>query len=70
MRTLRDKMQVRFLAEATNVPVAPWSRGPVENMASALEHAEVIGYPLILKARSGKGGRRQPNDLWHHRPRQ
>ena len=57
MRTLRDKMQVRFLAEATNVPVAPWSRGPVEDMASALEHAEVIGYPLILKARSGKGGR-------------
>ncbi len=57
MRTLRDKMQVRFLAEATNVPVTPWSRGPVEDMASALEHAEVIGYPLILKARSGKGGR-------------
>ena len=57
MRKLRDKMQVRFLAEAMNVPVAPWSRGPVEDMASALEHAEVIGYPLILKARSGNGGR-------------
>ncbi len=57
MRRLGDKVQAKYLAEATGVPVAPWSRGPVEDMASALEHAKDIGYPMILKARSGGGGR-------------
>src|SRR3954469_10146239 len=57
MRRLGDKVQAKYLAEATGVPVAPWSKGPVEDMASALEHAKVIGYPMILKARSGGGGR-------------
>ncbi len=57
MRTLRDNIQVRYLAEATDVPVAPWSRGPVEDVASARKHAEAIGYPVVLKARSGSGGR-------------
>ena len=57
MRKLGDKVQAKYLAEATGVPVAPWSGGPVEDMASALEHAKQIGYPMILKARSGGGGR-------------
>src|SRR5450755_841810 len=57
MRKLGDKVQAKYLAERTGVPVAPWSKGPVEDMASALEHATVIGYPMILKARSGGGGR-------------
>src|SRR5450755_2190129 len=57
MRKLGDKVQAKYLAEATGVPVAPWSKGPVQDMASALEHAKVIGYPMILKARSGGGGR-------------
>src|SRR5664279_3529342 len=57
MRKLGDKVQAKYLAERTGVPVAPWSKGPVEDMASALEHAKVIGYPMILKARSGGGGR-------------
>ncbi len=57
LRKLGDKVQAKYLAEATGVPVAPWSKGPVEDMASALEHARVIGYPMILKARSGGGGR-------------
>ena len=57
MRKLGDKVQAKYLAEATGVPVAPWSGGPVEDKASALEHAKEIGYPMILKARSGGGGR-------------
>jgi acetyl/propionyl-CoA carboxylase alpha subunit len=36
MRKLGDKVQAKYLAEATGVPVAPWSGGPVEDMASAL----------------------------------
>ena len=57
MRRLGDKVEAKYLAEATNVPVAPWSGGPVETMEEALEHAKAIGYPMILKARSGGGGR-------------
>ena len=57
MRRLGDKVEAKYLAEATGVPVAPWSGGPVTTMEEALQHAEQIGYPMILKARSGGGGR-------------
>ncbi len=57
MRRLGDKVEAKYMAEATKVPVAPWSGGPVETMEEALEHAKSIGYPMILKARSGGGGR-------------
>ncbi len=68
MRRLGDKVQAKLMAEASNVPVAPWSGGPVETPADARKHAEVIGYPMILKARSGGGGRgirivREPGEL-------
>ena len=68
MRRLGDKVQAKLAAEATNVPVAPWSGGPVEDLAQAQEHAREIGYPMILKARSGGGGRgirivREPEEL-------
>lgn len=57
MRRLGDKVQAKLVAEATDVPVAPWSGGPVDTAAEARIHAAVIGYPMILKARSGGGGR-------------
>ncbi len=68
MRRLGDKVQAKLVAEATNVPVAPWSGGPVQTPEEAREHAAVIGYPMILKARSGGGGRgirivREPQEL-------
>ena len=57
MRRLGDKIEAKLLAEQCGVPVAPWSGGPVEGLAEARRHADVIGYPLIIKARSGGGGR-------------
>ncbi|KAA0022487.1 ATP-binding protein [Antrihabitans cavernicola] len=57
MRLLGDKVQAKILAEKVGVPVAPWSGGPVETRADARRHAQAIGYPLIIKARSGGGGR-------------
>ncbi|NLG54204.1 MAG: ATP-grasp domain-containing protein, partial [Rhodococcus sp.] len=57
MRLLGDKVEAKLLAEKVNVPVAPWSGGPVETRADARRHAHAIGYPLIIKARSGGGGR-------------
>ena len=57
MRQLGDKIEAKLLAEKTGVPVAPWSGGPVADLEEAGRHAEAIGYPFMLKARSGGGGR-------------
>lgn len=57
MRKLGDKIGAKLLAEEVGVPVAPWSRGPVETLEAALAAAEQIGYPLMLKATAGGGGR-------------
>src|SRR4051794_25080490 len=57
MRLLGAKIEAKVLAEQTGVPVAPWSGGPVETAEDGLRHAATIGYPLIIKSRSGGGGR-------------
>ncbi len=57
MRRLGDKISSKLLAEEAGVPVAAWSGGAVETIDSALEHAERIGYPLMIKATAGGGGR-------------
>ncbi|MGB8063948.1 MAG: carboxyl transferase domain-containing protein [Candidatus Sulfotelmatobacter sp.] len=56
MRQLGDKIAAKFLAEQSQIPVAPWSRGPVESVAHALSHAERLGFPLLIKAAAGGGG--------------
>jgi acetyl/propionyl-CoA carboxylase alpha subunit/acetyl-CoA carboxylase carboxyltransferase component len=68
MRRLGDKIGAKLIAEEVGVPVAPWSRGPVETLQDALEAAQRIGYPLMLKATAGGGGRgirvvRDPDQL-------
>ena len=57
MRTLGDKIGAKLLAEQVGVPVAAWSNGPVDDLDAALWHANRIGYPLMLKAAAGGGGR-------------
>src|SRR6478672_8216996 len=57
MRKLGDKIGSKLIAEEVGVPVAPWSRGAVETLEGALAAAEHIGYPLMLKATAGGGGR-------------
>jgi acetyl/propionyl-CoA carboxylase alpha subunit/acetyl-CoA carboxylase carboxyltransferase component len=57
MRQLCDPIEVRFLAEKAGVPVAAWSHGAVSGPEDAARHAETIGYPLVIKARGGRGGR-------------
>ncbi|GHE27000.1 fused acetyl/propionyl-CoA carboxylase subuit alpha/methylmalonyl-CoA decarboxylase subunit alpha [Streptosporangium violaceochromogenes] len=57
MRRLGDKIGAKLLAEEVGVPVAPWSRGAVETLEAALVAAAEIGYPLMLKATAGGGGR-------------
>ncbi len=57
MRQLGDKIGSKLIAEEVGVPVAPWSRGAVSSLEAALAAAEDIGYPLMLKATAGGGGR-------------
>ncbi|TDD20524.1 ATP-grasp domain-containing protein [Actinomadura sp. KC06] len=57
MRKLGDKIGAKLIAEEVGVPVAPWSRGAVETLDAALAAASEIGYPLMLKATAGGGGR-------------
>ena len=57
MRKLGDKIGAKLIAEEVGVPVAPWSRGAVATLDAALSSAAEIGYPLMLKATAGGGGR-------------
>src|SRR4051795_2451012 len=57
MRRLGDKIGAKLLAEEVGVPVAPWSRGEVATLEEALRAGDTIGYPLMLKATAGGGGR-------------
>lgn len=57
MRRLGDKIEAKLLAEESDVPVAPWSGGPVDTLDDARRHAEKIGLPLMIKATAGGGGR-------------
>src|SRR4051794_30570356 len=60
MRLLGAKIEAKVLAEQVGVPVAAWSGGPVAGLDDGRRHAESIGYPLIVKSRSGGGGRGLP----------
>ena len=57
MRLLGDKIAAKRVAQDAGVPIAPWSGGAVADAADALRHAERIGFPLMIKAAAGGGGR-------------
>ena len=57
MRKLGDKIGSKLIAEEVGVPVAPWSGGGVDTLEEATKAAATIGYPLMLKATAGGGGR-------------
>ncbi|SFN07508.1 Acetyl/propionyl-CoA carboxylase, alpha subunit [Pseudonocardia ammonioxydans] len=57
MRRLGDKIASKQLAESVGVPMAPWSGGPVADLDAARAAAATVGYPLMVKATAGGGGR-------------
>jgi acetyl/propionyl-CoA carboxylase alpha subunit/acetyl-CoA carboxylase carboxyltransferase component len=57
MRRVGDKIASKHLAEEAHIEVLPWSRGPAETLNDALQHAARLGYPLLIKATAGGGGR-------------
>ncbi len=57
MNALEDKAVSRALAKRAGVPIPPGSEGTVESEQDALTVAKRIGYPVIIKAIAGGGGR-------------
>jgi len=57
IRTMGDKNAAREQARKAGVPVCPGSDGLVDSEKSALQIAKKIGYPVMLKAVAGGGGR-------------
>ena len=57
IRKAGSKSAARDLMRAAGVPVTPGSDGPVSSVEEALSAAESVGYPVLLKASAGGGGR-------------
>lgn len=57
IRRMGDKVEAREAMIKAGVPVTPGSEGNLESVEDALKIAEVIGYPVMLKATAGGGGR-------------
>jgi acetyl-CoA carboxylase biotin carboxylase subunit len=57
MALLGDKVECKKLAKKAKVPTVPGSDGAVDDEKLALRIAEEIGYPVIIKAAAGGGGR-------------
>ncbi|MEL7086567.1 MAG: acetyl-CoA carboxylase biotin carboxylase subunit [Cyanobacteria bacterium P01_G01_bin.4] len=68
IRKMGDKATARATMQAAKVPTVPGSEGLIETDEEAIATAEQIGYPVMIKATAGGGGRgmrlaRQPEDL-------
>ena len=57
IRKAGSKSAARDLMKAAGVPVTPGSDGPVSSVEEALTAAEAVGWPVLLKASAGGGGR-------------
>jgi acetyl-CoA carboxylase biotin carboxylase subunit len=54
---LGDKISAKRIAKAAGVPIVPGSEGELTDVDHALQIANKIGYPVLLKAAAGGGGR-------------
>jgi len=57
IRTMGDKVAAKQAAKNAGLPLVPGSNGEVKNLTAAEKEADRIGYPVIIKAAAGGGGR-------------
>ncbi|MEW5766786.1 MAG: acetyl-CoA carboxylase biotin carboxylase subunit [bacterium] len=57
IRTMGDKAEARKIAVSAGVPIIPGCENPISSEKEALEIAEKVGYPVLLKAVAGGGGK-------------
>src|SRR5581483_2878451 len=57
IRLMGDKARARRMMNKAGVPILPGSDGPIESEEKALKLAKEIGFPVIVKATAGGGGR-------------
>jgi acetyl-CoA carboxylase biotin carboxylase subunit len=57
IQTMGDKIQARESVQKAGVPLVPGSSGAVTSYREAVDLAEQIGYPVLIKASAGGGGR-------------
>ena len=57
LELLGNKVQARELAKTIGVPVVPGTDGPVHTLEEGLKFSQSVGYPVIVKASAGGGGR-------------
>ena len=57
MRLMGNKVEAKKKAEELNVPVLPWSNRALVDEKDAIEISKKIGFPVLIKAASGGGGR-------------
>src|SRR5262245_20640475 len=57
IRIMGDKIEAKATAKRLGIPVVPGSDGSIANTAPAARIAAEIGYPVLVKARAGGGGR-------------
>ncbi|MBK8316565.1 MAG: acetyl-CoA carboxylase biotin carboxylase subunit [Acidobacteria bacterium] len=57
MRMMGDKSEAKRTMRSVGVPVTPGSEGLIDDEETAIREAEKIGYPILIKATAGGGGR-------------
>jgi acetyl-CoA carboxylase, biotin carboxylase subunit len=57
IRIMGDKIEAKATARGLGIPVVPGSDGPIANSAQAARIASDMGYPVLVKATAGGGGR-------------
>ena len=57
IRMMGDKIQAKETAERLGIPVVPGSKGGVDDDVTAARIADEVGYPVLIKATAGGGGR-------------
>ena len=57
IRCMGDKIEAKITAKKLGIPLVPGSEGDIINLEHAIKEAKRIGYPILIKAASGGGGR-------------